>query len=99
MQWFASSIGTEEHEAVLIGTVSLLAIGDIGIVVLTVDLDISHLNGDLLTLSRCLQAHTLLVIDEGHVVHLEVCSLIHSRQTTISVLVGRKVASFVAAGA
>lgn len=50
----------------------------------------------MLTFSRYLQANTSCVVYEGHVMHAHVQSLVHSTETTLSVLVSREVAALVA---
>ena len=99
MQGFATSVTAEEHESKLVCAVVALAVGDVRVVVLTVDLDIGHVNLDGFALTSGLKADTFLIINENHVVHSHLLRVIHRGQTTVPILVSAEVASFVAGAA
>lgn len=96
---FATPVGTKEHESILFLAVLGLAVGHIRVVVLTVDLNIRHGDLNVLALTSSLEADTLLIIDESHIMHAKVLSVVHRGETTISILVGGEVATLVAGGA
>lgn len=96
---FATPVGTKEHESILFLAVLGLAVGHIRVVVLTVDLNIRHGDLNVLALTSSLEADTLLIIDESHIMHAKVLSVVHRGETTISILISREVATLVAGGA